>query len=151
MQIQNEEIMKRLEKLAYQKSHSFCYSCYRRAPSGTCEFCKSDDCMRELAGEGVEYGASWIIESLICNNLTPINVDEEFAESIRECYDETVKVLWMEVDAVTVAKETDPISWQIARDEWLDQDLNDELLIEVDSRYYRTSDVEEFLDNEQVE
>ena len=148
MQIQNEEIMKRLEKLAYQKSYPFCYSCYKRAPSGVCEICGGDDCMRELAGEGVEFGSLWIIESLVRNNLTAINVDEEFEASVRGCYDETVKVLWMELDAVTVAKESDPISWRIARDEWIDNELNDELLIEIDSKYYRTSDVEEYLDGE---
>ena len=148
MQIQNEEMKERLEKLAYQKSHAFCYLCYRRASSGTCSLCHSDDNMRELEGEGVEFGTGWIIESLIRNNLTPVNIDEEFENSIRQCYEETVKVLWMELDAVTVAKDTDPISWRIAKDEWLDQELNDEQIIEIDSQYFRTSEVEDFLDRE---
>jgi hypothetical protein len=151
MQIQNEEIMKRLEKLAYQKSHPFCYSCSKRAPNGVCALCKSDDLMREVAGEGVEFGTSWVIESLIRNNLSAINVEEEFEESIRQCYPETVSVLWMKLDAVMVAKESDPISWKIAKDEWIDNEVSDELLIEIDSEYYRTFEIENFLGQELLE
>ncbi len=97
---------------------------------------------------GVEYGYDWVIKELITENLSPVNVDEEFEDSIRDCYPETVTVLWMELDAVTIAKESDPISWRIAKDEWLDNEMNDELLIEVDSKYYRTFEVEKFLDQE---
>jgi hypothetical protein len=147
MQIQNEEIMKRLEKLAYQKSHPFCYSCYARVLGQECSRCGGDDLMRETES-GVEYGTTWVSEELIRDNLTPIDANEEFEDSIRECYPETVKVLWMELDAVTVAMESDPTSWRIAQDEWLDQDLSEGLLIEVDSKYYRISEVENYLNRE---
>jgi hypothetical protein len=144
MQIKNEETMNSLEKLAHQKSHAFCYACYKRAPSGVCEICKSDDLMRETEN-GVEYGYGWVIEELIAQNLTQVDVDEEFESSIRDYYPETVKVLWMELDAVTTAKESDPISWDIAQNEWLDNEVSDGLLIEVDSKYYRTCEIENFL------
>ena len=52
----NTEIQNKLEQLALKRSFPFCYSCYERAPSGRCKTCGSDDLMRELAGEGCEYG-----------------------------------------------------------------------------------------------
>ncbi len=103
--------------------------------------------MRETSG-GVEFGCDWVIKELISENLSPINVDEEFEESIRQCYPETITVLWMELDAVMVAKDSDPTAWRIAKDEWLDQEVSENLLMEIDSNYYRISDIEEYLDQE---
>lgn len=123
MQNKKEEIMTKLETLAMQKSHPFCYSCYTRAPSGKCKTCGSDDLMRETSG-GVEFGCDWVIKELISENLSPINVDEEFEESIQGIYPETVSVLWMEFDAMTVAKKSDPIAWSLAKDEWLEQGVS---------------------------
>ncbi len=150
MQTEKNEIMIKLEKLAYQKSKPFCYHCYKPALSGTCKSCGTDDLMRATEG-GVEFGTFWIIEDLIEEHLTPVNVEEEFEESVRQCYDETITVLWMQLDAVTVAKESDPISWRIAMDEWLDQEMSEEQIMEFNSKYYRTSDIDSFLDQELIE
>ena len=108
--------------------------------------------MRELAGEGVEYGVSWVIESLVCENLTPINAEEEFEESIRQCYPETVTVGWLTLDTVTTIRDSDPVSWRCACSEWLDSEEQDGQLITFDngSTYYRTSDVEQYLDDEEA-
>ena len=95
------EIQIRLENLAYKRTIPFCYGCYRQAPSGRCELCHSDDLMRELAGDGVEYGVDWVIRALIRENVTPVNTTECFEESIRECYPETTMIGWMECDTVT--------------------------------------------------
>lgn len=100
---------------------------------------------------GVEYGTTWIIEDLITEHLNPIDADEEFEESVRQCFDETITVLWMKLDAVTVAKESDPISWRIAKDEWLDQEVSEKQIMEFNSKYYRTSEIETFLDQELIE
>ena len=147
MENQNNEIMKKLEKLAHQKSKAFCYTCYKTAPTGTCQSCFSDDLMRETKN-GVEYGYDWIIKDLIEEHCTPINEDEEFESSIEGCYPETVTVLWMELDAITVAKEADPISWRIAKEEWINQEIEEGQIIEFNSKYYRTYEVEEFIEKE---
>jgi hypothetical protein len=109
--------------------------------------------MRELAGEGVEYGVSWIIESLVRNNLTPIDVEEEFVESIRQCYPETVTVGWLTLDTVDTIRNSDPVSWRCALVDWLSNEEGDGLIVTFDngSTYYRTSDVEDYLDSESNE
>ena len=146
--IDKEEILKRLDELAVRKTIPFCYGCYRRAPSGVCEGCASDDLMRELAGEGVEYGTAWIHEHLVRENLTPINVEDEFEVSIRECYPETVTVGWLTLDTVTTIRDSDPVSWRCACNKWAVSEEHDGQMISFDngSTYYRTSDVEDYLD-----
>jgi hypothetical protein len=146
-----QELNQRLEKLAYRKSHPFCYHCYRRAPSGTCELCQSDDLMRELAGEGVEYGVEWIIKSLLRADLTPVKSEEAFEQSVSECYPETVKVGWLELDTVRVLKEMDPVSWDVARGEWESAEADNGQIVSFDngSTYYWTHEVEAYLDEEE--
>mgnify|MGYP001590697104 CR=1 FL=1 len=46
---------------------------------------------------------------------------DKLSEQPRECYPEETKVGWMTFDTVTLMKSQDPISWQIARDEWAPQ------------------------------
>ena len=148
-----QEITARLEKLAFKKTMPFCYSCYSKAPTGRCVQCGSDDLMRELAGEGVEYGVDWVIRSLIRDNLTPVETEETFEQSISDCYPETTTVGWLELDTVTVLKEMDPVSWRTAESEWIDAELSDDRLITFDngSTYYWTQEVEEYLDEAESE
>ena len=143
----NEELQEQLNELAMKKTKPFCYSCYREAPTGRCEICGSDDLMRSLAGVGVEYGTEWVIEHLISTELDPIDTEEFFEESIRDCYPETTQVGWMELDTITVMKESDPIAWQMAISEWIDSEESEGLIISFDngSTYYWMSDVEDFL------
>ena len=54
--LETQEIMARLEKLAFKKTTPFCVGCYCQAPTGRCTRCGSDDLARELAGEGMDYG-----------------------------------------------------------------------------------------------
>ncbi len=140
----NTEILEKLEQLALKKSIPFCYQCYHQAPSGRCNTCDSDDLMRELPGVGCEYGTEWIIREIVRAELTPVDIGEAFEDSIRECYPETVQVLWMKLDAVSVAKDMDPVSWDLARSEWESQEEEDGNLISFDngSTYYRRDDVE---------
>lgn len=140
----NTEIQEKLEQLALKKSIPFCYQCYRQAPSGRCTTCGSDDLMRELPGVGCEYGTDWIIREIVTAELTPVDTDEAFEESIRQCYPETVQVLWIALDAVSVAKEMDRASWDLARSEWESQEADEGNLITFDngSTYYWSHDVE---------
>ena len=39
-------ILKKLEALAFQETTAFCYGCYKKAPTGRCETCGTDDLMR---------------------------------------------------------------------------------------------------------
>lgn len=151
--LENSEIMSRLEKLAFKKTTPFCYSCYRKAPTGRCGQCESDDLMRELAGEGVEYGVDWVIRSLVRDNLTPVDTVEAFAESVSQCYAETTTVGWLKLDTVTVLKEMDPVSWRMAESEWIDTEMSEDRLMTFDNgiTYYWAHEVEEYLDEAEVD
>jgi len=108
--------------------------------------------MRLLDSHGCEYGADWIFPILLNESLTPVDTEEAFEEMIRECYPETVSVGWLQLDVVAVIKDQDPVSWRIAKDEWLDQQVEDENLVTFDlgSTYYATYDVESYIEKEEV-
>jgi len=144
----NSELQEKLEKLARSRTIPFCYSCYCRAPSGRCEKCQSDDLMSELPGVGVEYGF-WAIDEILESELEAVDTDEAFEDSMRDCYAETVSVLWMSVDAVSVAKEMDPISWDIAKSEWLDQEIEAGNFVAINGgeKYFSGHEVEQLADS----
>ena len=98
----NNTIQERLTKLAYAKSRPFCYTCYHEVPDTGCPKCGSDDNMRIVNGVGVEFGCSWIIEHLIEQTLTPINIDEDFENLIEEIYP-PVSAGWLSLDVVRVS------------------------------------------------
>ena len=118
----NTEINEQLKQLALKRSIPFCYSCYKQAPTGCCETCHSDDLMRLVPDDGCEYGTDLIIESILKAELTPVNTEEAFEESVRQCYPEEVTVGWMTLDTVSVMKEADPVSWRCACSEWESQE-----------------------------
>ncbi len=94
------EIQQKLEQLAFNRTTPFCYSCYIKAPKGVCPQCHSDDLMRHLEGVGVEYGVDWVIKNILETELTSVDIEEAFEDSIRSCYPETVQVGWMTLDTV---------------------------------------------------
>lgn len=147
------ETQERLKHLAYQRTIPFCYSCYQEAPSGRCSGCLSDDLMRLLPGDGCEYGVNWVIKSLVRENLTAFDVGEVFEESIRGCYPETTQVGWMELDTVQIMKELDPISWDVAQNDWLSSEESEGQITTFDngSTYYLTREVEEYLDSQDLD
>lgn len=139
-----DEITKVLAQIAFSKSIPFCYSCYTRAPSGTCTTCLSDDLMLECQNCGVEYWVEWIIREILREQLTPANTLEAFEGSVAECYQETVKIGWIEYDTVSALKELDPVSWDMAHGEWVDSQVSDGNLITFDngSCHYWVSEIE---------
>ena len=143
-------IQQRLKKFAYEQTIPFCYLCYSDAPSGRCPSCLSDDLMRHLPSHGVEYGSEWVIRALIHENLEPINLDEAFEESVRQCYDETVKIGWIEYDTAQALRELDPASWELACSEWADSEESEGQIVSFDhgSPYFWTHDIERFLNRE---
>ena len=142
------DITEALTQIALKKSIPFCYLCYTRAPSGKCAICGSDDLMYELPGVAVEYGTDWLLREVLRKHLTPADTLDAFEQSAAECYPETVKIGWIEYDTVTAIKELDPVSWEMAQIEWIDNELSDGNLVTFDngSNYYWISDIEQFIE-----
>lgn len=132
-----EQIMLLLNRIALMKSKPFCYGCYTEAPNGRCSLCGSDDLMRFLPRVGCEYGFDWIIKEIL-SEIECVDTDERFEESIRDCYPEETKIGWLTYDTVTAMKKLDPISWELAKSEWLDQEEFEAVLVSFDSgnNYY---------------
>ena len=144
----NLEIMKRLETLAYKESRPFCMTCYKTALSGRCKSCHSDDLARERVGSGVEFGVTWIIEELVQENCTPVDLSDAFEDSVRDCYPETTKCGWLDLDTATVIQEMDPVSWRIALGEYEDSEISEGLIMTFGSKLYSVHDIEQYLDTE---
>ncbi len=92
--------------------------------------------------------AQWlVIEAILGTELEPINIDEAFEESVRECHSQTVSVLWMNLDAVQIAQKMDPVWWSIAKSEWLDQEVDAEQVVAVHgvTDYFWKHGIEELL------
>lgn len=143
-----EELQKRLEAVAWKKSKPFCYGCYKEAPTGRCVICHSDDLMRLVDGVGVEWGIDWVVKHLVEESLETYDANAAFEESVSQCYPEEVKVGWITYDTVSAIKELDPTSWDLARSEWIDQEVSEENLVTFDngSTHYSRSDIEKYLD-----
>ena len=84
----NSEIQNKLEQIAYKRSKPFCYSCYQEAPTGRCECCGSDDLMR-LSEAGCEYGTEHVIKQILETELTSVDLEDSFEQSVCDCYPET--------------------------------------------------------------
>lgn len=138
------EIQQKLEQLAYERTTPFCYGCYIKAPKGVCPQCHSDDLMRHLEGVGVEWGNDWVIKHILQEELTVVDIDKAFEESVRQCYPEEVTIGWITVDTVEVLKSQDPTSWRIARDEYIDSLEQGKEIISFDggTTYYWMNELE---------
>lgn len=144
----NSEILEQLKELAFSRSIPFCYSCYKEAPTGCCKHGGSDDLMRLVPGVGCEYGTDWVIKHILETELTAVDLNEEFEESVRQSYPEETQVGWMTFDTVTLMKEQDPISWRCALSEYESQEESEGNIISFDSgaTYYRPSDLEDLIE-----
>lgn len=144
------EIQSQLEQLAYKRSTPFCYSDYIECPSGRCPKCGSDDLMRSVAGVGCEHGMDWIIRHILGTELQPVDLEEAFENSVRECFPETTKAGWMEFDTVTLMREMDPVSWRIALSDYESQEESEGNIISFDNgaTYYSVNDIEDLIASE---
>ena len=90
---------------------------------------------------------------LIEDNLSPLDVEQSFEDTLSGCYPETVKVGWLELDTITVLKEQDPVSWRIAMGEHMDAEVEDGNAFTLDggSSYFWTHDLETYLDDNDLE
>ena len=142
------EIMKKLEKIAEERTIPFCMSCYIKAPKGICPCCHSDDLARWMDGVGLDWGLDFAIKYIFEEELTPIDLDEVFEDSLRSCYPETTQVGWMNLDTIEVMKSQDPTSFRIARDDYIDSLVSDEQLVSFDkgSTYHWVHDLEQLIE-----
>lgn len=144
----DENLYSKLEAMAFKKSTAFCYSCYKESKTGRCQICHSDDLMWLLPGVGVEWGLEWVFESIIDENLTPVDIDSAFEDSLEDCYPATTEIGWLKVNTINAVKTLDDISWKIGMDEWIDSEVEEGNLITFDngSNYYHREDIKKFLD-----
>ncbi len=91
-----------------------------------------------LSEAGCEYGAEHVIKHILETELTAVDLEEAFEQSIHGCYPETTKVAWCEFDTVTILKEQDPISWRCALSEYESNEESEGNIISFDggSTYY---------------
>lgn len=69
--------------------------------------------------KGCEYGLNWIIYEILQPEKSAVDLSEAFEESARSTLEsETVNVGWMTLDATTVMKDQDPISWRCSQSEY---------------------------------
>ena len=139
------EIEIKLETLAFESTIPFCYACYIEAPTGKCLSCGSDDLMRLLSGIGVEYGTEWVVKHILETELNPVDTDEAFENSMRECYPEATTIGFLkDYDTVLAIKELGPIMWEIAKSEWEANEESEEQFFSLDggSTYYLFEDLE---------
>lgn len=116
----NTEILKKLETIAEERTIPFCMSCYVKAPEGKCPSCHTDDLARWMNGVGLDWSLDFAIQHILKEELTPIDLDGVFEDSLSSCYPEITQVGWMNLDTIEVMKSQDPISFRIARDEYFD-------------------------------
>jgi hypothetical protein len=149
----NTDLQQRLERVAENATVPFCISCHVKAESGRCPRCYSDDLGRHLIGCGLDWGSTWAIPHLVAESIDPVDVDQLFEDWVSEAYSESVKVGWLELDVATTLKEIDPVSWNQAQSEWLDNETSDEILMSLDngSTYYNTADVLAFVEDAESE
>ena len=66
--------------------------------------------MRHLDSAGVEWGTDWVIKHIHQEELTSIDIDEAFEETVRQCYPETVTVGCITMDTIKFLKSQDQTS-----------------------------------------
>ncbi len=101
--------------------------------------------MAHLPGVGVEYGLEWVVKSIVESECSAIDVSEWFDNYLREVYPDSVSIGWLNgIDPIMAMEQLDPIAFDIAKSEWLDQEVEEERLITLDngSTYYAADELE---------
>ncbi|HND05189.1 MAG TPA: hypothetical protein PL112_14460 [Candidatus Obscuribacter sp.] len=142
-----DSIKEQLTERAYDESHAFCYSDYRRVEANEdgeyrCPKCGSDDLMRELEGVGVEWGTDWIIEHLVREEGEEVDIAELYRDLLDEIYD-PIKFGELEYSPSMVLESVDRVAFEMGCDEYADSELDDGRLIELNGSYYRMNGITE--------
>lgn len=90
------------------------------------------------------YAGFTVIKHILETELTPVDLEEAFEQSVRECFPETTKVGWCEFDTVTLLKELDPVSWRCAFSDYESQEVDEGNIVSFDggTTYYYNYDFE---------
>jgi hypothetical protein len=144
------EIQAKLEAFAMKRSIPFCYNDYIECPAGACPKCGSDDLMRLVRGVGCEYGTDWVIRHILETELTLVDLEDAFEQSVRECYPESTKVGWMELDTIRIMKEMDPVYWRCALVDYESQEEAEGNIMSFDngSTYYQVREIEALIETD---
>lgn len=142
-----DSIKEQLRERAYEESHAFCYSDYRRVEANEdgeyrCAKCGSDDLMRELEGVGVEWGTDWIVEHLVREEGEEVDIAELYRDLLDEIYD-PIKFGELEYSPSMVLESVDRVAFEMGCDEYADSELDDGRLIELNGSYYRMNGITE--------
>ena len=142
-----DSIKEQLTERAYDESHAFCYSDYRRVEANEdgeyrCPKCGSDDLMRELEGVGVEWGTDWIVEHLVREEGEEVDIAELYRDLLDEIYD-PIKFGELEYSPSMVLESVDRVAFEMGCDEYADSELDDGRLIELNGSYYRMNGITE--------
>lgn len=142
-----DSIKEQLTERAYDESHAFCYSDYRRVEANEdgeyrCPKCGSDDLMRELEGVGVEWGTDWIIEHLVREEGEEVDIAELYRDLLDEIYD-PIKFGELEYSPSMVLESDDRVAFEMGCDEYADSELDYGRLIELNGSYYRMNGITE--------
>ena len=142
-----ETIIKRLETLALKGTIPFCRSCFKKAPTGRCPQCKTDDLMKLHEETGCEYGVDWYIPEILKNHLEPVNEERIFKAMIEDCYPNNTRVAWIKLNTVEILKEVCPCDWETACNDYIsDLEANEQLISFDDgSTYYWANELEKFI------
>lgn len=55
---------------------------------------------------------------------------------IEECYGEEIQIGFIKTDIVTAIKTLDSIAWDLVRDEYIDNQINEQVVIQVEGKYF---------------
>lgn len=103
--------------------------------------------MRFIPVMGCEYGVDWVIRHLIEEALDPVELEVVYEDFIKGLYPENANIGWITVCTIDALKVLDPISWDLAVNEWVNSEVEDGNLVTFDSgnSYFWKSEIEEFL------
>ncbi len=142
-----DNIKEQLTERAYEESHPFCYSDYKRVEANEdgeykCPKCDSDDLMRELEGVGVEWGTDWIVEHLVREEGEEVDIAELYRDLLDEIY-EPIKFGELEYTPSMVLESVDTVAFEMGCNEYADSELDEGRLIELNGSYYRMNGITE--------
>ena len=146
----NSELKQKLQQVAIKHCRRFCLSCYVPAVNGRCPECHSDDLAYERESSGVNWSVDFVIEELLQENLTSVDLDSMFEESMRDCYSDSISIGFLKnIDVCDAIRSIDPVAWDIARSEFESFEESDERIVSFDGggTYYSTYEVEEYVEN----
>ncbi len=142
-----DSIKEQLTERAYEESHRFCYSDYKRVEANEdgeyrCPKCGSDDLMRELEGIGVEWGTDWIVDHLVREEGEEVDIAELYRDLLDEIY-EPIKFGELEYSPSMVLESVDTVAFEMGCSEYADNEVDEGRLIELNGSYYRMTGITE--------